>query len=112
MKPISAALPLAVWLLRISAVLVIVQLNLHELDGWEVTHPSFILGAILILGGFFLFIGGFMSNQWLTIISGLLLFGLSIYKLVLINHQAIHPSSSVYLMLAAVSIFFMANGNS
>jgi hypothetical protein len=112
MKPINAALPLAVWLLRISTVLLIVQLNLHEIEGWEFTHPAFILAAILISGGFLLFIGGFMSNPWLTIISGLFLFGLSIYKLVLINHQSIHPSSSVYLMLAAVSLFFVTNGNS
>jgi hypothetical protein len=112
MKPISAALPLAVWLLRISAVLVLIQLNLHEIDGWEFTHPPFILAALLIMGGFFLFIGGLMSGQWLTIISGLLLLGLCIYKLVLINHLAIHPASSIYLMLAAVSLFFVANGNS
>jgi hypothetical protein len=112
MKPISAALPLAVWLLRISTVLLLIQLNLHEIEGWEFTHPSFILAALLILGGFFLFIGGFISGQWLTIVSGLLLFGLSIYKLVLINHQAIHPASSIYLMLAAVSLFFVSNGNS
>jgi hypothetical protein len=112
MKPIQSALPLAVWLLRISAVLLIVQLNLHELDGWEITHPSFILASILIMGGFFLFIGGFMSNPWLTIISGIFLFALSIYKLVLINHQSIHPLSSVYLILVAISLFFVANGNS
>jgi hypothetical protein len=112
MKPIKSALPLAVWLLRISSVLLIVQLNLHEIDGWEFTHPAFILASILIMSGALLFIGGFMSNSWLTIIAGLLLFGLSIYKLVLINHQSIHPASSVYLMLAAVSLFFVANGNS
>lgn len=112
MKPVQSALPLAVWLLRISSVLLIMQLNLHEIEGWEFTHPSFILASLLIMGGLLLFIGGFMSNPWLTIISGVFLFGLSIYKLFLINHQSIHPLSSVYLMLAAISLFFVANGNS
>jgi hypothetical protein len=112
MKPIQSGLPLAIWLLRISAVLLTVQLNLHEIEGWEFTHPAFILASVLIMGGFLLFIGGFMSHPWLTIISGFFLFGLSIYKLVLINHQSIHPLSSVYLMLAAISLFFVANGNS
>jgi hypothetical protein len=64
------------------------------------------------LAGALLFIGGFLSNPWLTIVSGLFLFGLSVYKLVLINREAISPSSAIYLMLGTVALFFVANGNS
>lgn len=111
MKPFKAAVPLAKWFLRFALLFLILVLFINTLKTLQVKNISFYFATAYILFGVLLIIGGFISKPGLTVISGLIIFGLSLYKLI-VNFGGLSDSGMVnFFILAAIGFYFFARGN-
>lgn len=111
MKPLKSTLPLSIWLIRISLALFILQMFWFDLKNLHLSEPAFIMAVLFNATGLMILLGGILSKPWLTIISGIFLFGLSVYKLFLIEHEGLRLYGMAYLLCASLGVFFFSNGN-
>ena len=111
MKPLKAAVPLAKWLLRFSLLFFILVLYLNTVLSLDYKNMSFIIAAFFVLFGILLIIGGFLPKASMTVISGLIIFILSIYKIVVAFDGVIEPKLVNYFMTGAIGFYFFARGN-
>lgn len=109
MKPLIVARPLSRWLLRFFPAFFILNNYLEYLSNFDFSDVSYLI--ILALGFFslLLILGGFLSKQSLTIVSGLIIIILSTIMLFLNFENTDIVSFSVILIL--LGLFFVANGN-
>ncbi len=111
MKPFKAAVPLAKWLLRFALLFLVFVLYFNTVKAFHVKNISFYIAAAYILFGVLLIIGGFISKPGLTVISGLIIFGLSVYKLI-VNFGGLLDTGMLHaFILAALGFYFFARGN-
>ena len=111
MKPFKAGVPFAKWLLRVALLAYLVMtyystvetLNFESLRFW--TAFLFILFAVL------LFIGGFLSKSSLTVISGLIIFVLALYKMIVSFDGQIDSDFVHFLLPMSIGFYFFARGN-
>ncbi len=111
MKPVKALLPLSIWLLRISTLLLILQMYWFDLKDLQLTHPGFIMAVIVVVIALMVIAGGLFAKPWMTILAGIFLFGLSVYEIFIFQHEGLRLSGMAYLALASLGLFFVANGN-
>lgn len=111
MKPFKSGKAFANWLLRIALVLIIYNLYSNIISTWAITTLPFILAAITIAFGVLLIIGSIVSKPGLTIISGLAIAILSIYKIInAFNGNIDHYLIAQFIPLA-LGFYFFTNGN-
>ncbi|MBN2891416.1 MAG: hypothetical protein JXL97_06090 [Bacteroidales bacterium] len=107
MKPLKAALPIGKWMLRLSLVLFIYYVYKDTILSFEFKNLEYITILGLSVFVLLLFIGGFLKNNSLSVISGLLIFILSTIKLVL----GLPGLEAEMFMFIAIGFYFMASGN-
>lgn len=111
MKPIKSGLVLAQWLLRITIMLFLLKYFLDDLKTFDFASKSFYIGSAFVILGVMLFIGGFLSKPSMTIISGMIIALLSLYKIVLIFSGAFSTEVITFLIPISVGFYFACSGN-
>jgi hypothetical protein len=111
MKPVKSLVPLAKWLLRIAALGIVFKSgHFSTVIGLSFQGISFYFSLAFSILAVFLFVGGFLKNSNLTVMSGLLLLVLCIVVLLVQIGLSISGVLSI-LPLAAIGFYFMARGN-
>uniref|UniRef100_UPI0032172512 hypothetical protein n=1 Tax=uncultured Draconibacterium sp. TaxID=1573823 RepID=UPI0032172512 len=109
MGPFKSLVPLAAWMLRLSMGIITYIRYFDEFIKFSFNSVYYFLIAGFVLFTVLLLGGGFSRNNTLTVLSALVLFGLSV-TMMFIN------GFSVDLLLkhfttAAIAMYFMARGN-
>lgn len=110
MNPWKRFTGLASWMMRIAMVLVIIANFFDTFMAFELTQLRFFIALAFLMFGGLLFIGGFLSKHSLTVVSALILFGLSAIQSFL-TYDGVTHTFTFWLMTAAVSIYFVSQGN-
>ena len=111
MKPFKAGLPFAIWLMRISLALFLVLQNVNGLNPIELNSLSYYFTLAFVVFAILLLVGGFLSKSTLTVVSGLVISALSVYRLVVSFDGAISQADVLYLIIASVAFLFVCQGN-
>lgn len=110
MNPWKRFTGLASWMMRIAMVLAIIACFFDTFMTFEVKQLQFFIALAFLVFGALLFIGGFLSKHSLTVVSALILFGLSVIQAYL-TYAGVTHTFAFWLMAASVSIYFVSNGN-
>jgi hypothetical protein len=111
MKPIKGLMPFATWLMRFALGIFLFITFFSTLKAFEYHTTQFYIAAAYLLFISLLFIGGFLSKQGITVFSALILFLLSIYEIFVNYSSSVSPQMAVFILVAAVSLFFLTAGN-
>lgn len=111
MQPFKSGQVVAMWLLRISLVLFLFLGNIKSLSPISLESVRFYITFALVIFAVLLLVGGFMSKPGLTVISGLIIFLLSGYQLVVLFNGRIDLDYTVHLFPLAIGFFFLCQGN-
>jgi ABC-type bacteriocin/lantibiotic exporter with double-glycine peptidase domain len=111
MKPARFLLPLSTFLLRLGVLFfiyvyyfgIVLELNYEQVD--------FYFAAVFTIFGVLFFIGTFLSKQTLTVLSSLILFLLSLYKIFTYSGNLASSSFLSFLLFGMVVFFFLCKGN-
>lgn len=110
MSPAKSLFPIFLWLMRIAVVFVVYTHFFGLIKTFDTSSLAFFIAAAYGLFALLLFFGGFAKNHTLTIISGLVIAGLSVYKMVDMGF-ALNNSVSFYALLTATGLLFVGSGN-
>jgi hypothetical protein len=111
MKPIKSLVPLAKWLLRIAALGIIYKEGHFDTAvTFSFNGLSYFIALLSVIFVIMLFIGGFLKNSNLTVVSGLLILTLSLIILFAQIGFSI-PGLLSILPLGTIGFYFMARGN-
>jgi hypothetical protein len=111
MEPVRSLYALSTWLLRVALLVLVYIIFFTTLRSPDVNHVPFWIAAAYALFSMLLFVGGFMKKSTLTVISAVIL-GLGCgYKIVMYYFFDQGGFIAIYFVLAALSLFFFANGN-
>lgn len=111
MKPIKSLEPLSKWLLRIGVLLFVVAHYWDAFKKFEVKSIQNLLILVFFLFGALLFVGGFRKNGSLTVVSGLLVFGISAYFIIRGFGGVFDKDLLFFIFPASAGLFFCAKGN-
>jgi hypothetical protein len=111
MKPLKSGLTFANWLLRISLAIFLTVLFIKIFKNFDLTDREFYIASIFIICGILLFIAGFMPKPSMTVISGIVIAGLSIYKIVLLFSGTTNHDISSFMITMAIGFYFACAGN-
>lgn len=111
MKPISSVLPAAHWLMRITLALILLFLQWPAIKTVNFQQINDVISFAYVVSGILLFIGGFIKNSILTIISAAIIFLISLYFLYIYFPKEIYVGYLIYFWPLSISLFFLANGN-
>lgn len=111
MKPLKSTKPLARWLLRICLAAFIFFTYFNSVKTFDFKNLDFYFAAVYFVFGAFLIIGGFLSKGTMTVISGLIIFLLSVYQLVKSFSGEINEQLLVFLLPASIAFYFLSTGN-
>jgi hypothetical protein len=111
MKPFKSGKAFANWLLRIALALIIYNLYNNIISTWAVSTLPFILAAVTVIFVILLLVGGIASKSGLTIISGLAVAILSIYKIINGFNGSIDHYLIAQFIPLAIGFYFFTNGN-
>ena len=109
MEPLKSLIPLAKWLLRIAMGLMVYSIYFHTFREFDVKSVSWFLSLLALLFAVFLLVGGFMKKNSLTVVSGMILFLVSLLMIFMgdIDIQGVIRN----VPPAAIGFYFMARGN-
>ena len=111
MKPLKRGKQLAGWLLRLALAGFIAIIHYHVVREFNYKAPGFYFSLIYLILAVLIVIGGLLNSPGLTIISGLFIFVLSVYFLIV----SFKGSSDRYLMdrfiIATLGFYFLTSGN-
>jgi len=111
MKALTSLAPISKWILRITLFLYVFSLYFKNIAHFNLNSLNFYISLIYVLFGFLLILGGFFSNDNLTIISSFVIFIISIYSFIKLLP---HPIDNVFfkdLIPASISFYFLSTGN-
>jgi hypothetical protein len=111
MKPLKSGLAFSNWLMRIALIVFVLSMLLGSVKMFNYTEKSFYIVAGFVLFGILLFIGGFTSKPILTVVSGFVLSGLSIYKIIVLFSGTFNPDIASYMIILAIGFYFVCAGN-
>jgi hypothetical protein len=111
MKPFKSGKPIAIWMLRIALIPVLFQLYNTPISTLNYTSMAFYLGICMFVCGVLIIIGGIFSKPGFTIISGLLIFSISTYKIILSYNGIFDTYIAMHLIPISLGFFFFTNGN-
>lgn len=110
MKPWTSFVGLAKWLLRIAMFFVIFTQYYESFMAFELNRIAFYASAIFLIFGVLLLVGGFLSRHNLTVISGLMIFLVSIYASA-ISFDGITSEFALNILIGSVALLFLTDGN-
>ena len=111
MKPLKTTIPLSRWLLRICLAAFVFFTYFDTFIEMSFNGLGFYFAALYIIFGALLIIGGFLPKHSMTVISGLVIFILSVYQLIKSFSGEINEYLLVYLLPASIAFFFLSTGN-
>jgi len=112
MKPIKSIGPLAAWMLRLGMLLMIVAIVNPIIQQFDVGRIQHIVSAVLALFGILLFIGGFLKNSTLTMVSGIVIMILCGGLAYMANEfNILNQNFTTYMLLGMMGFHFFVNGN-
>lgn len=111
MQPFKYGQVIALWLLRITLVLFLFLGNIRSLSPIDFESLRFYIPLAFIIFSVLLLVGGFLSKPGLTVISGLVIFLLSIYQLVISFDGRIGTDIVICLFPLSIGFFFLCQGN-
>jgi hypothetical protein len=111
MKPLKTTTPLARWLLRLSLAVFIFFAYFGTFKKLEFGNLEFYFASVYVIFGVLLFIGGFLSKSSLTVLSGFIIFLLSVYLLIKTFSGDISEHMLGYLLPASIAFYFLSTGN-
>lgn len=111
MKPLKNGLNFANWLMRISLLILITVSFWKGATEFDFSSKIFYISLAFVVFGILLFVGGFVAKPTLTVISGLVLCLLSIYKIFLQFSGDFSSIVANFIMIAAVGLYFACAGN-
>ncbi len=110
MKPLKNFENLATWLLRINILVVLIVLYFTYLKTAQFTNIAYIVTLAYGLSSILLILGGLQKKATLTIISGILLFGIACYKVG--SNFNIHDTIMyLHVFIGSVGLLFVSKGN-
>lgn len=109
MKPLKVVLPLAKWLLRISAAILVFQRFWEPFFEFEIETVGFYMALAAVVFTALLFIGGVFDKNAITIISGMVIFAVS-FAYIFINGFTFDKLLDNFI-LASIGLYFLASGN-
>ena len=111
MKPLKSGLAFSNWLLRFAIVFFMLSMFFNTLGQLNYQDKNFYLAAGFIIFGITLFIGGFTSKPTITVVSGFMISGLAIYKIINLFSGSFNHDISSYMIILAISFYFACSGN-
>lgn len=112
MKPLKSISPFSSWMLRIGLLIMVVALVYPVLSNFDISNVNHILSAFLMLFSIMLVIGGFLKNNTLTMISGIVIMLLCGWLAYSYNQFSILNRDFVaFLLSGTIGFHFLANGN-
>ena len=111
MKPAKFFLPLSNFLLRLGVAFYIFTAFFSIVLDLQVKQFSFYLASIHVIFGFFLLVGMFAKKQTLTVLSALILFLLSLYRIFTFAGDLTSSSFVSMLLFGMIVFYFLCNGN-
>ena len=111
MQPFKFAFPFAVWVLRLSILLMVYMIFFGTFRAFETNNVEFWIACGFGLFAVLLFVGGFLKSHNLTVISALILALACGYKVFM--HFVFDQGSivAVYGVFGAISVYFITAGN-
>ena len=111
MKPARLLLPISTFLMRLGVAFYIYIQYFHHVIHHDFEQLNFYLSTIFTIFALLLIFGAFTRKQTLTVLSGLILFILSLYKIFTFSGQPESLSFVSLLLFGMISFFFVCNGN-
>jgi len=109
MDPVKNLLPIARWMLRVAALVIIFSTYFGIVETLAFDTLSYFLALAFIVFSVLLFVGGFMKNSDMTVISGLLIFILSLVVMFMGGFTLQKVLSN--FPTTALGFYFLARGN-
>jgi hypothetical protein len=110
MKPIKSLIPLAKWLLRITAVVIVYQTYFYTAISFSFKGLGYFIALAMFVFVVLLVIGGFMKTAKLTVVSSLLILVTCLVVLFGVAGFSIANLFNI-LPLASIAFYFMSRGN-
>lgn len=110
MKPIKILSPVFNWIMRIALVLYAYAMYFDTLSSFQFNNLGYFVALIFTLFSLLLFIGGFMQQTTITVISALILLLIEIYQLTYSINPGLDKSFAVFLMIAGITGHFLSHG--
>jgi len=111
MKPVKKLKSLAIWLMRVAAVLFVLLAYHDEFMSFNTKSVTFYLSVVFLVFAILLFIGGFLKTSKITVISSLILILATGYHAFLNLQSAFDYNFGVYVILGSLFVYFIAHGN-
>jgi len=111
MRPAKILLPLATFVMRLGAGFYLYLNHFSDLLAPSFQRFDFYLSAIFTIFGLLLILGAFARKQTLTVLSALILFAGSLYKIFTFAGALESHSFLSLLLFGVISFFFLCNGN-
>lgn len=111
MKPMKILLPLALWLLRSSLVILAYGIFFNEVISFSLSGIHYFVAAGFLFFSVLLFIGGFLKKPTLTVFSALVVFILSTYKIFDLFDISMPETMAPFALSSATGLLFAAIGN-
>lgn len=111
MEPIRTLFPMSTWLMRLAVLLLVYICFFTTYRTPDLNKTDFYIALGFGVSGMLLFVGGFLKKSGLTVISAALLFIGCLYKIITYYAFSHGRFVAIYGIFAAVTFFFIANGN-
>ncbi|NJK87462.1 MAG: hypothetical protein HC906_17250 [Bacteroidales bacterium] len=96
MKPLKATTPVARWFMRITLLIFIYFNYFSTVKAFGYKSPEFYFAAVYFTFSVLLIFGALFSQVTLTIISSIVIFGLSVYLLIKISTSFLYAHTGKY----------------
>lgn len=110
MKPFKFAEPAAGWLLRLSFSAFILMSNIQQINASSMATLEFYISLSLVVFAILLVVGGFLSNQSLTVLSALVIALVLVYRIVIPWPPVWSINLLMEILTLSVAILFAARG--
>ena len=112
MKPVKILYPIAMWIMRLTILLLAYFRYFEVVKAMNFNNLSFYIGVIFILFSVLLFAAGLLGKTSLTVVSALVLFLIVAYQVVVLANGGIGVDFTLNLLLASALLLFVSKGNS
>jgi hypothetical protein len=111
MRPFKSGKGFAIWLLRIALIVMVYVLYANTVSSLAFKSPSFLIAGFILLFSILIVAGGLLNKTGLTVISGLLVFLLSGYKMFVSFNGTLDYFVISQFVPVSLGFFFFTHGN-
>jgi hypothetical protein len=111
MKPFHAGKTIANWLLRLALLAILCVLYFNIVSTWNFRNWSYLIAISALFLGILNLVGGLFSMPGITVVSGLIISILSIYKLIVSFNGIFDQYFALHLVPLALGFYFFVYGN-